>query len=268
MTERIAVLGGGVMGETLAAGFLRGLEPRPVVVIAEKRVDRADELRASLGVEIAGPADAVAEADVVVLVVKPQDLSTLLDAVGSSIRPGALVISIAAGISTTFVAQRVAAGVDVVRAMPNTPARIDMGVTAVSPAPGCTPAGLARALELMSVVGSVVEVPEEQQDAATAVSGSGPAYAFLLAESMIAAGVGLGLDAAVARRMVIDTIAGAGRLMQVSDDPPETLRAMVTSPNGTTAAAIAAFEQLGFGATVAQALQAARDRSRELAEGR
>lgn len=268
MTERIAVLGGGVMGETLAAGFLRGLTDRPNVVIAEKRQERADELRATLGVETATPADAVAGADVVVLVVKPQDVAALLDDVGSRIRPGALVISIAAGIDTAFVTERIAAAVDVVRAMPNTPARIDMGVTAVSPAEGCSVEGLARATELMGVVGVVVKVDEERQDAATAVSGSGPAYVFLLAEAMVAAAVGLGLDAASARQMVIDTIAGAGRLMQVSLEPPEVLRQMVTSPNGTTAAAIATFERLGFADTVAAALTSARDRSQELASGR
>ena len=267
MTMRIAVLGGGVMGETLASGFLRYVTPRPDVVIAEKRAERAEELRAALGVEIADAVDAVRGASVVVLVVKPQDVPAVLTAVGPEIEPGTVVISIAAGIRTETIESAVPAGVDVVRAMPNTPARVDRGVTGISPGAACSPAALSLAEDLLASVGLVVSVPESLQDAVTAVSGSGPAYVFFLAEAMIAAGVDLGLDEATASRMVTHTILGAATLMETTGEHPESLRRNVTSPNGTTAAAIARLEDLDVRGAVAAALTAARDRSRELSGG-
>lgn len=264
---RIAVLGGGVMGETLASGFLRYVTPRPDVVVAEKRAERADELRRDLGVDVADPADAVRGAAVVVLVVKPQDTPALLAEVGAAVEPGALVISIAAGIRTSTIEAALPAGVDVVRAMPNTPARVDRGVTGISPGAGCTPEGLALAERLMSSVGAVIDVPETLQDAVTAVSGSGPAYVFFLAEAMTAAAVDLGIDHETAARMVTHTILGAATLLDASGESAEVLRRNVTSPNGTTAAAIGTMEQLGVKQAVVSAITAARDRSRELSGG-
>ena len=267
MTMRIAVLGGGVMGETLASGFLRYQTPPPHVVIAEKRAERADELVARHGVEIAEAADAVRGADVVVLVVKPQDMPTLLADVGPVIEPGATVISIAAGIRTATIEAAVREGVNVVRAMPNTPARVDRGVTGISPGEHCSAAALAVADGLLASVGAVISVPESLQDAVTAVSGSGPAYVFLLAEAMTAAAVDLGLDEATATRMVNHTILGAAMLLETSGEPAEVLRRNVTSPNGTTAAAIGTMEELGVRPAVVAAITAARDRSRELSGG-
>lgn len=264
---RIAVLGGGVMGETLASGFLRYVTPRPEVVVAEKRAERAEELRREHGVAIADAEDAVRGARVVVLVVKPQDTPALLAEVGPAVAPGTLVISIAAGIRTATIEAALPAGVDVVRAMPNTPARVDRGVTGISPGAHCSPAGLELADTLMASVGAVFAVPEELQDAVTAVSGSGPAYVFFLAEAMTAAAVDLGLDAEMAARMVTHTILGAATLLDASGESAETLRRNVTSPNGTTAAAIGTMEQLGVHPAVVAALTAARDRSRELSGG-
>lgn len=264
---RIAVMGGGVMGETLASGFLRFVTPRPEIVIAEKRPERAAELTALHGVAIAPAVEAVRAADVVVLVVKPQDMGALLDEIGAAIEPGCLVISIAAGIRTDFVEHRVPAGVNVVRAMPNTPARVDRGVTGVSPGAECSAAALATAVGLLETVGVVVEVPESLQDAVTAVSGSGPAYVFFLAEAMITAAVDLGLDEAIARRMVHHTVLGAALLLESSGESAQELRRKVTSPNGTTAAAIATMEQLGVDRSIVSAIAAARDRSRELSGG-
>lgn len=261
---RIAVLGGGVMGETLAGGFLRYITPVPVVVIAEKRAERAEELRALHGVEIAVGLDAVRHADVVVLAVKPQDVAALLDEVGPAVAPGTLVISIAAGIRTATIEERVPAGVDVVRAMPNTPARVDRGVTGLSPGAHCTTGALALAERLLASVGQAIIVPESLQDSVTAVSGSGPAYVFFLAEAMTAAAVELGLDLETATRMVNHTILGAATLLEMSGEPAEVLRRNVTSPNGTTAAAISALEGLGVHSAVVSAMTAARDRSREL----
>jgi pyrroline-5-carboxylate reductase len=267
MSMRIAVLGGGVMGETLASGFLRYVTPRPTVVIAEKRAERAEELRATHGVEIAEAADAVRGAQVVVLVVKPQDMPSLLEVVGSVIEPGTLVISIAAGITTASIEAMVAPGVHVVRAMPNTPARVDRGVTGISPGHGCSAEALALADTLLGSVGAVIAVPEYLQDAVTAVSGSGPAYVFFLAEAMTSAAMELGLDEETATRMVNHTILGAATLLETSGEPADVLRRNVTSPNGTTAAAIATLEQLGVHPAVVSAITAARDRSRELSGG-
>lgn len=264
---RIAVLGGGVMGETLASGFLRYVTPAPRIVIAEKRAERAEELRSLHGVEIAETADAVRDAAVVVLAVKPQDVPALLDEVGSAIAPGTLVISIAAGIRTVTIEEHVPAGVDVVRAMPNTPARVDRGVTGLSPGEHCSAEALGLAERLLASVGQAVVVPEHLQDAVTAVSGSGPAYVFFLAEAMTAAAVELGLDRETATHMVNHTILGAATLLEMSGEPADVLRRNVTSPNGTTAAAISAMEELGVHAAVVSAMTAARDRSRELSGG-
>lgn len=264
---RIAVLGGGVMGETLASGFLRYVTPAPQIVIAEKRAERAEELRRQHGVQIAETVDAVRDAAVVVLAVKPQDVPALLVEVGSAIAPGTLVISIAAGIRTATIEEQVPAGVDVVRAMPNTPARVDRGVTGLSPGEHCSEEALALAERLLSSVGQAVVVPENLQDAVTAVSGSGPAYVFFLAEAMTAAAVELGLDRETATHMVNHTILGAATLLETSGESADVLRRNVTSPNGTTAAAISAMEELGVQAAVVSAMTAARDRSRELSGG-
>jgi pyrroline-5-carboxylate reductase len=264
---RIAVLGGGVMGETLASGFLRYVTPAPDIVIAEKRPERAEELRRLHGVEIADTADAVRGADVVLLAVKPQDVPALLGEIGAAIAPGTLVVSIAAGIRTVTIEEHVPVGVDVVRAMPNTPARVDRGVTGLSPGAHCSAGALALAERLLASVGQAICVPESMQDAVTAVSGSGPAYVFFLAEAMTAAAVEVGLDVDTARRMVNHTILGAATLLEASGEPAETLRRNVTSPNGTTAAAIATLEELDVHGAVVAAVTAARDRSRELSGG-
>lgn len=261
---RIAILGGGVMGETLAAGLLQRMEERPDIVVAEKRPDRAAELQAALGVELADAPSAVEGADVVILVVKPQDMATLLSEVGPRVEPDAVVISIAAGISTATIEAALARGGHVVRAMPNTPALVGKAVTGVSGGASCRPEHVAAARGLLESVGMVVEVPEALQDAVTAVSGSGPAYLFYLAEAMLDAALALGLDEATARAMVTGTLDGAATLLATSDSSARELRAKVTSPNGTTAAATAVFDELGLGRVVEAGIQAARNRSREL----
>lgn len=264
---RIAVLGGGVMGEALASGLLSASGDRPEIVVAEKRPERAQELREQLGVELASPVEAVRAADVVILVVKPQDLLALLDDMGGEIEPDALVVSIAAGITTSAIEQRLTRGGHVVRAMPNTPARVGLGVTGVSAGASAGTEHVQLASDLLRAVGVVVEVPESLQDAVTAVSGSGPAYVFYLAEAMIASAVDLGLDEATAREMVNGTIQGAAALLVSSNDTARELRAKVTSPNGTTAAATAVFDERGLAALVGAGMTAARDRGRELAAG-
>jgi pyrroline-5-carboxylate reductase len=173
------------------------------------------------------------------------------------------VISIAAGIPTSMM-EELLPGAAVVRVMPNTPARINRGVSGISAGSACTAADLELAARLMESVGVVVQVPETLQDAVTAVSGSGPAYVFYLAEAMIAAGMEMGLSASDARLMAVNTILGAGELMAANDEDPAVLRANVTSPNGTTAAAIASLNASEVHAAVVSAMTAARDRSIEL----
>jgi pyrroline-5-carboxylate reductase len=260
---RIAVLGGGVMGETLVAGLL-ALEPRPEVVIAGKRPERAEELAQTYGVSLAEPAAAVEQADVVILVVKPQDTPALLAEVGALIEPGAVVVSIAAGIRTETIEAAVPEGVHVVRAMPNTPARVGRGVTGISSGNGCSADSVALVVRLLGSVGVVEVVPEELQDAVTAVSGSGPAYLFYLAEAMTAAAVELGIDEATATSMVNQTLLGAATLLATADDPATELRRKVTSPGGTTAAAVSVLDDRGVAHSVVEAITAARDRGREL----
>jgi len=263
---RIVVFGGGVMGETLAAGLLRA-EARPTVTVVEKRPERAAELRATLGVEVVDPDDAagvLGSADVVVLVVKPQDLRAVVAEHGARIPAGCLVISIAAGIPSDVIEAQVAPGVSVVRAMPNTPARVDQAVTGISAGASCSPDAIGLARDLLATVGVVVEVPEALQDAVTALSGSGPAYVFYLAEAMTAAGVELGLDPQAAALMANQTIQGAATLLTTSGQPAGDLRRQVTSPGGTTAAAISTMDAMGVAPAIRAAIVAARDRGREL----
>lgn len=260
---RIAVLGGGVMGEALIVGLQHRLAPAPTIVVAEKRKDRAADLAARLGVEIAPLESACAGAEVVIVVVKPQDIRAVVDAVAPAVAPGTLVISIAAGITTESIEQ-VLPTAHVVRAMPNTPARIESGVTGISAGAGCPSTSLDRARELLSAVGAVVEIPEPLQDAITAVSGSGPAYLFALAEGMLEGAHRVGLPDDVARTAVVQTLLGAARLLEATGEDPAILRANVTSPNGTTAAALDVFARANLTGTVATAIESARDRSREL----
>ena len=260
---RIAVLGGGVMGEALIVGLKRRLTPAPTIVVAEKRVDRAAELADRFGVQVAAPAAAVVGADVVIIVVKPQDIRSLVQEIASDVADGALVISIAAGITTLSI-EEVLPRANVVRAMPNYPARLELGVTGISAGASCDGAALAHAEQLLASVGTVISVPETLQDAITAVSGSGPAYVFLLAEGMMAGAQAVGLSAADARNAVVHTLLGAAHLLDVSGEEPAVLRAMVTSPGGTTAAAIAVLQENEILDSFIAAIVAARDRSREL----
>lgn len=260
----IAIIGAGVMGETVLAGIIRAGHDAGAILVGEKREDHAAHLRSTYGVQVVSNLEAAA-ADTVLLIVKPQDMSAVLAEVAPSLRAGQLLISLAAGITTARIAEQVPAGVAVVRVMPNTPALVSEGMSAISPGAGCTEEHLARTEELLAATGRVVRVPEEQQDAVTAVSGSGPAYVFLVAEALIDAGVALGLPREVASELTLQTLTGSAKLLRETGETPQDLRAKVTSPNGTTAAALATFESLDLRGTFAAATRAARDRSVELA---
>jgi pyrroline-5-carboxylate reductase len=260
----IAFVGAGKMGEALLAGLIRSGRPVADVRIVERYPQRVAELRERYGVE-AIEAAAAATADTLVLAVKPQDMATLLAELAPAVTSDQLLVSIAAGITTSFIERRVGEGVPVVRAMPNTPALVGEAMTAIAPGSHAVEAHLTLAEGLFAPVGDVVRVTESQLDAVTAVSGSGPAYVFLLAEAMTDAGVLLGLSRDVALRLAVQTIVGSGVMLRDAGPDPVALRAAVTSPAGTTAAAIRELERHGVRAAVQSALEAARDRSRELA---
>ena len=264
---QVAILGAGVMGETLLSGLIRAGRRVDDLLVGEKRRERAHELTERYGVTVVGNVEAAQKADTLVLVVKPQDMAELLGELASTVRPGQLVVSLAAGITTDFIESRLSDGVAVVRVMPNTPALVDEGMAAISRGSHCDESHLVEAEELMASTGRVVRVPERQQDAVTAISGSGPAYIFFVVEAMIEAGVHLGLPRATASELVIQTVVGSAKLLRETGEHPVVLRERVTSPGGTTAAAIRELEDHKVRAAFLTALEAARDRSRALAEG-
>jgi pyrroline-5-carboxylate reductase len=264
MTQRIAILGAGVMGETLLSAILRSGRPAVDLVISEKREERAAELRETYGVTVAGNAEAVADADVVLLVVKPQDVRALLEEIAGSVRPGSIVVSLAAGIRIAAMVAALPDGVAVIRAMPNTPALVGEGMFGISPGPGVGEEKLAEVVSLLESGGKVVVVDESKQDGVTAVSGSGPAYVFYLAEAMVAGGIEAGLDEETARTLTAQTLVGASKLLAESDDSAEELRRRVTSPNGTTHAAITTFDERGVKDGLVAGVLACAARSAEL----
>jgi pyrroline-5-carboxylate reductase len=259
-----AIFGVGVMGEALLSGLLRSGRAPGELVVAERRLDRAQELVDRYGIEVVGSVEAAAKADTVVLVVKPQDMGSLLDEIAPHLRDGVLVVSLAAGITTAYLEQRLAPGAAVVRVMPNTPALVDQGMAAVSPGSHCDESHLLEAEAMLRAVGKVIRVPEKQQDAVTAISGTGPAYVFYVVEAMIESGVHLGLPRATAAELVVQTVFGAATMLRDTGEHPTVLRENVTSPAGTTAAAVRKLEEHSVRAAFLVAMQAARDRSHEL----
>jgi pyrroline-5-carboxylate reductase len=255
------------MGETLLSGLVRSGRRPAELLVGEKRRDRAAELEERYGVEVVSNVDAAGRADTLVLVVKPQDMGEVLDELAPVVRPGQLVVSLAAGITTAFLEARLPEGTAVVRVMPNTPALVDEGMAAISRGSHCDEAHLLEAESLMASTGKVIRVPEQQQDAVTAISGSGPGYFFFVVESMIEAGVHLGLPRSTATELVVQTVIGSATLIRDTGEHPVVLRERVTSPGGTTAAALRQLEEHKVRAAFLVAIEAARDRSRALAEG-
>ncbi|MGL5811452.1 MAG: pyrroline-5-carboxylate reductase [Nocardioides sp.] len=259
-----AILGAGVMGETLLAGLLRHGQGRNEPIVAEKNEARADEIRAKYAVAVLSNIEVTTRADTLILAVKPHDVAALLEEIQPALRSGQLVISLAAGVTTAFIEARVPEGIAVVRVMPNTPALVEAGMAAVAHGSWINDAQLSEAESLMALTCRVVRVEEARMDAVTAVSGSGPAYLFLVAESMIAAGMKLGLPPDVARELVVQTLLGSATMLSDTGQDPATLRARVTSTGGTTEAAISCLEKRGLREAFVEALTAARDRAVEL----
>ncbi|RKE19726.1 pyrroline-5-carboxylate reductase [Streptomyces sp. TLI_171] len=265
--QKIAFLGTGKIGEALLSGLLRaGTDPADVLVTA-RRAERATELADRYGVTTVSNAEAAKLADTLILAVKPQDMGTLLDELAPHVAADKLVVSAAAGIPTAWFEERLAPGTPVVRVMPNTPVLVDEGMSVISGGSHAAEAHLTRTEAIFRSVGKALRVPESQQDAATALSGSGPAYFYFLVEAMIDAGILLGLPRQVAHELIVQSAIGASVMLRDSGEHPVKLREAVTSPAGTTIAAIRELENHGVRAALLGALEAARDRSRELATG-
>jgi len=262
-----AIFGAGVMGETLLSGLIRSGRDVADLTITEKRADHAAELNTKYGVSVLDNATAAKSADVLVLVVKPQDMDGLLAEIRDHVVPGNLVVSLAAGITTAYLESRLPEGSSVVRVMPNTPALVDQGMAAISPGQHCTPEHLDEAEALLRSCGRVVQVPEKYQDAVTAISGSGPAYIFYVVEAMIEAGVVLGLPRATSTELVVQTLFGAATMLKETGEHPTVLRERVSSPGGTTVAALRQLDDHKVRAAFISAIEAAAQRSHELAAG-
>ncbi|MDN5724031.1 MAG: pyrroline-5-carboxylate reductase [Corynebacterium sp.] len=267
---RIAFIGGGNIGEALMSGLVGNGEQgdKPDIVVFDPSTERVDVLRERYGVIPAdNAAEATSDADIVVIAVKPYIVGPVLDEISSTIDNNdtdTIVVSVAAGVSLASMESSLAAGVAVVRVMPNTPMLVGKGMSAIAGGRFASAEQVEAVRELFATVGSAVAVAEKDIDAVTAVSGSGPAYLFLVGEAMTDAGVQLGLTRDVAQQLAVATIEGAATMMAQGDLDPVQLRANVTSPGGTTAAATRTLEENGIRAAFFRAMQACADKSQEL----
>lgn len=263
---RLAVLGAGVMGEAVLAGALAGGWSPDDVVATTRREARARELADAHGVATTSDnVEAVQGAAVVLVAVKPKDVAGVLAQVRDALAPDAVVVSVAAGLSTAFFEERLAPGQPVVRAMPNTPAQVGAGVTAVSAGAAADDAAVALVERLLAGTGLVVRVAEKDQDAVSALSGSGPAYVFYVVDALAEAGVALGLTRATALQIATQTVLGSARLLDETGEHPALLREKVSSPGGTTVQALRVLDQRAVRAAFLDALAAAHARSAEIA---
>jgi pyrroline-5-carboxylate reductase len=264
--QRIAILGGGRIGEALLAGLVSsGWTDIVVTSRTESRVAALRERHAVTATT--SNRDAIDGAAVVVVAVKPQDIDALLGDVGASLTSEQMVLSCAAAIPTAYIEARIADGVPVVRAMPNAPSTVHEGMAGIAAGAHARDEHLDLAEEVLTHLGRVVRVAENHMDAITAVSGSGPAYFALLAEAMIEAGILLGLSREISTTLVVQTMLGTAKQLRDERMHPVELRESVTSPGGTTIAAIRELEQAGVRAAFLNAIQAAMTRARELAQG-
>ncbi len=266
MRQRVALIGTGVMGSAILAGLTAPGAPARDVVVVDAAPGRASRVAAEHGVRHAERADDAARgADIVVLAVKPKDVAAALAAIAPVVGSATLVLSVAAGLACSFYENRLPAGVPVVRVMPNTPATIGRGVSAISPGVAAREEHLATAEALLAATGVVVRVAEKDQDAVTAISGSGPAYVFYVIDALAEAGVLLGLTRQVATTLAIQTVLGSGALAAESGEHPAVLRERVSSPGGTTVAALHRLDVAGVRGAVVDAALAAHARAGELA---
>jgi pyrroline-5-carboxylate reductase len=269
MERKLAVLGAGKAGEALIAGVLSaGWRTAEEIVATARHEEHLEDLGERYGIATTlSNVEAVEGAALVVIAVKPQDIEGLLTEIAGAVTVDQTVLSIAAAIPTSLIERHLSDRVPVVRAMPNTPVTVHEGMAGIAAGTYAEEEHLARAEEVLGSVGRSVRVEEGYMDAITAVSGSGPAYFALLAESRIEAGILLGLSREIATDLVVQTMLGTAKLLRDEKMHPVELREMVTSPGGTTIAAIRELEQAGVRAAFLNAIQAAMERSRELAQG-
>ncbi len=266
--KKVAILGAGNMGEALAKGLLRAGKVLPeALTCTDARAERREEIHKRYGVQVTGDnRAAAAQADVIVLAVKPQVIDHLLEEIAPSVDARKLVISIAAGVPIAALARKLGAGVRIVRTMPNTPALVGAGATALARGPHATDADLEQALSLFEAVGVAVVVEEQHLDAVTGLSGSGPAFVFMAIEALADGGVKVGLARPVAMALAAQAVMGSAKLVLETGEHPGRLKDQVTSPGGTSIAGVHALEQHGFRAALIAAVEAATIRSRELGE--
>ena len=264
----VGFVGAGNMARAMGGGIAAG-NPHVRIVATDPDQAARDRFAQETGGALATSVEeVVATADVLVLAVKPQVLGTVLDKLDGKIRAEQIVVSIAAGFTLKSLARKLGATCRLVRAMPNTPALVGEGITVLVGGGAATPEDLESVRGLFTSVGDAVVVGEESLlDAVTAVSGSGPGFVFAFAEAWLKAAESAGLAPELAERLVKQTLFGAATLWRTSGDPPDKLRAMVTSPGGTTLAGLEALEARGFGRAIAAAIEAAARRSKELSAG-
>ena len=261
----VGIIGVGNMGEAILANLLKSGHATSQIYFAEKSDERAAEILSKYEVKRKNISELAATCDAILLIVKPQDLLVTLEYLLPAFRKETLVVSFIAGKKIATIEGALGSGIPVIRVMPNTPALIGRGMAAISLGAYATPADLSFVRIFLSAGGKVIEVDEISLDAVTATSGSGPAYLFRFVEAMIEGAVRLGLSEEVATELTIATIVGSAAMLTESGKSPTTLRENVTSPNGTTAAALKVFNESGLTDLVSRAMQAASDRSTELA---
>lgn len=270
---KIAFLGCGSMGEAIMTGLLSSESNQRTVVATTRTEARAAQLRASHDIVATSTAEnpfanieAVQDASIVVLGTKPYGISSLARLIAGSLNPATVVITVAAATSLDFLEQELPHGQPVVRAMPNTPLRVGRGIVGLTGGKYATAEHVRQASAIFEASGIVIEIPESLQDAVSAISGSGPAYVFYLAEAMAKAARSLGIDPETAAVLARHTVIGAGTLLEQSESSPETLRRAVSSPNGTTERAIATFEKHNFSEIISKGAAAATARAAEMAQ--
>lgn len=263
--KSIGFIGAGVMGAALIKSLISSSINATQIYVNEKSDDRAKQVKDQYKINLVSIKEIGQSCDVIFLAVKPQDLSSALSELSKTLSSSAVLISIAAGKTTQFIESQLKTNNPVIRVMPNTPAQIGKGVSAISPGTNASATDLSLAKNLLSNSGLVVEVSESDQDAVTALSGSGPAYFFSFVEAMINAGVKLGLTSEIATQLAIGTISGSAAMLKESGLDATTLRKNVTSPNGTTAAALSVFMANDIEKIVLDAMTAAKKRAQELA---
>jgi pyrroline-5-carboxylate reductase len=269
LDKTIGFLGAGNMAEALIRGLIQGgVVDADRIVASGPRGDRLAELASQYAIETTGDnAVLVRKSDIVVLAVKPQILERVVREIAGALQPGALVVSVAAGVDTSTIESHLPSGARVVRAMPNMPALVRAGATAISRGRHATDADVLEAKAIFDAVGLTIVLDESQLDAVTGLSGSGPAYIFLILEALADAGVKVGLSRRNAQRLAAQTVMGSAKLLLDTDEHPGKLKDMVTSPGGTAIAGLHTLEEGGLRTTLINAVETATKRARELGRG-